>query len=533
MSTRKACSMRRIRDVIRFMGMSTTRRWWMSFSIILLLSICWSLATPLFASPDETWHVIRAASVARGELLGRVPPHEPNGQLLVKVPAIFESSNNAACFAFQPDVTANCLTFAGSTRDREIATSAGRHPPFYYAVVGGPSLFFPSGFGVRLMRVLTALIAAALLASAVTVILSIPSRRLAALGMAVAVTPMALFLNGVVNPSSVEIAAGILLWTAGAVLVLDAPSRIQPMLVTLVGVASCTLALARQLGPLWLLIIGVILASLGSRSAIQALLRSRRFLLWVAAATASSLVQVIWVVSVGTLDASNANTPGVQHAGVGTLIRGSVGRAFIYFRELIGIFGWRDTAPPSIVLIIWTAAIGGIVVLAVWLGNRRSTRAIVAIGLLTFILPVCFEVLDAHKAGYFWQGRYTLPLAVGIPIIAAVTSARSEASVRLDTGRLAWTFAIGLGAAHLFAFGQALRRYTVGANGNLNFFFGTPWSPPVGTITLCIVFTLACVAWFAWLFVPTGVGVGQSAEEVTVRPSRREEGESAAARPGS
>jgi Predicted membrane protein (DUF2142) len=492
--------MKRLSDLVAALGATTARRWWTSFAIILLLSLSWSVATPLFASPDEPAHVIRAASVARGQVLGRTPPHDPHGQLLVRVPAIFENGNNASCFAFSPNTTAKCLTFTGSTRTVEVSTTAGRHPPLYYAVVGWPSLAFKSDVGVRLMRLVTALLAAALLACAVTAILSLPSRRLAALGLAVAVTPMVLFLNGVVNPSPVEIAAAACVWAAGIVLVVDPASELRPTLITYFGIGACALALTRQLGPLWLGIAGVLLAWIGGADLVRGVFRERRFRRWAAAAVVSCALQVAWILSTGTLNAASGSTQGV-HTNTGFLIRGSIGRSLLYYRELIGVFGWRDTVPPSFVPIVWTAAIGGIAVLVLWVGTRRVRQSILAIAVLSVAIPVFSEVLDAHDAGYFWQGRYTLPLAVGIPIVGAVSAARSEGAARLDAKRLAWTFAIGLGFAHVLAFAQALRRYTLGATSDsLNIFSGTPWSPPGGAALLCAVFVLATVAWFAWLF---------------------------------
>ncbi len=49
-------------------------RWWTSFAIFATLGLAWVIATPLFAAPDEPAHVVRAASVGRGELLGRDVP---------------------------------------------------------------------------------------------------------------------------------------------------------------------------------------------------------------------------------------------------------------------------------------------------------------------------------------------------------------------------------------------------------------------------------------------------------------------------
>ena len=41
--------------------------------LVAALTGLWGLATPLFANADEQAHVVRAASVARGELVGKTP----------------------------------------------------------------------------------------------------------------------------------------------------------------------------------------------------------------------------------------------------------------------------------------------------------------------------------------------------------------------------------------------------------------------------------------------------------------------------
>jgi hypothetical protein len=53
---------------------STPRRQFLvTFVLVAAVTGLWGLATPLFANADEQAHVVRAASIARGELVGKTP----------------------------------------------------------------------------------------------------------------------------------------------------------------------------------------------------------------------------------------------------------------------------------------------------------------------------------------------------------------------------------------------------------------------------------------------------------------------------
>jgi Predicted membrane protein (DUF2142) len=495
--------MRRIRAVVGWCRASPRRQWWSAFAVMMALGVCWSLATPLFASPDEPDHVIRAASIVRGQILGSEPHGKKNdGSLEVQVPAKYGSGSRVACFAFNANATANCASFTGaSNRDVTLSTTAGRHPPWWYVFVGWPSLLFVSGFGVRLMRVANTALTAAFMASAFVSVLRMRHARIGAIGLAIATTPMLLFLAGVVNPSAVEIAAAISLWTAGFALITEAPIAIDRRLVVRVGVAACALALTRQLGPVWLGIIGVTLLAIGGRPAVDAIRASRPVKVAVSAAVLCCLAQGIWIVSTGTLDTSYSNTPGVP-GGTIDLLSKSMGRGLIYFDELIGVFGWRDTVPPTAVYLFWTAVVGGIVALALLTANRRVLLAMLTTAFFTWFLPIVLEARSAHAAGFFWQGRYTLPLAVGVPILAALAVAHRASPPPVGTRRILWCVGVPLGVAQLLAFVQAIRRYAVGARGALDFFTKTAWAPPVPAVLLVVAFAVAVVAWYFLLFLP-------------------------------
>lgn len=75
-----------------------------------MLGLAWVIATPIFAAPDEVAHVIRAAS------------------------AIYQGAK-VGCFAFEPDVTADCMKLGGPRNEVTTDTWVGHHNPAY--VQGG------------------------------------------------------------------------------------------------------------------------------------------------------------------------------------------------------------------------------------------------------------------------------------------------------------------------------------------------------------------------------------------------------------
>ncbi|HXY45618.1 MAG TPA: hypothetical protein VEH29_15635, partial [Acidimicrobiales bacterium] len=59
-----------------------------AFVIVFLNISAWSLATPLFASPDEPAQVIHAAALVRGQLIGTPIHGSSSAYTAVTVPAL-------------------------------------------------------------------------------------------------------------------------------------------------------------------------------------------------------------------------------------------------------------------------------------------------------------------------------------------------------------------------------------------------------------------------------------------------------------
>ena len=100
-------------------------------------------------------------------------------------------------------------------------TYVGLYPPLYYAIAGLPTLLWSSGSAIYLMRALSALVAALLYGLTLAMIARWSRAPLLLSALGLALTPLVVFLGGVVNPSTLEIAAAAATWTAGLLLVLD------------------------------------------------------------------------------------------------------------------------------------------------------------------------------------------------------------------------------------------------------------------------------------------------------------------------
>lgn len=496
--------MRRLEVLLAVLRASRRRQWWTTFLLVSLLSGLWVLANPLFSGPDEPAHVIRAEAITRGQWTGTEPGAEEavGGHLEVTVPKIY-ANIEVDCFKFRRDVPAACQSFEGSSELGPALTSAGRHPPAYYVAVGAASRPYPPGSGsVYLMRLLGVLVTGAFVASAVVALRRVAAPRLAAVGLLVAITPMVLFVSGVVNPSALEIASAIILWVGGFILVTQACDEVRTRLTALVGVASATLVLSRQTGPLWLGLIALSLGALGNRDSLVALLRSGAARVWAGVVAAATLAQVMWLATVKPLDPAILGYPRLEEPST-MLLRHSLGASFGRYRELIGSFGWLDTPAPAPTVVFWTGALGALILLAVSFGPRRDALVIFGLVVASIAVPVALEFSRMREAGgFFWQGRYTLPFAIGVPIVAALSLANASVSQRLLRTPLLPVVGGVLAIAHMLAFAQNLRRNTVGYNGPVWYWRHEAWHPPLPSWLLTLAFLGGILALVAWLLAP-------------------------------
>lgn len=477
-------------------GRFTTDRgiWISSFLVILVMSACWALAAPYNAVPDEPAHAMRAWSVVHGQVFAsRTSDPEVVGGV-VDVPP-FYARTDPACFAFQPDRTAECQSIGLGAGTLEAATTAARAPVYVYAVVGLPTLLLSGGDGYMGMRLWQAALCSALIASACVSARRRWSGNWMPLGLIVAVTPMVVYLAGAINPSGLEIAAAIGVWVSGLVLISE--ERLDRRVLLRFVMAATVVAGCRQLGPLMVLLIVAALAAVGGMGPTRRLLASRLVLLGAALVAVTAVLMVAWVVTQRTFATSNNGVvpPTISDA---EMWRIEIWRIGYLFRQAVGWFGWLDSPAPAITYLAWILAMGTLLIVGLTLAERRTAITILVLIAVIIVLPMVIEVPNFRVSSFAWQGRYNLPLLVGVPLLAAhgLARARIPRPSRSSPGVL--LVAVLLWCGSVLAFAQTLRRFTVGADGGLLFWRAPVWSPTVPIPVLLIGLAAAAGAWL-WI----------------------------------
>jgi uncharacterized membrane protein len=482
--------------------------WWFAFLSFGCLASIWAIATPINGSPDEREHVVRAAAVARGQLVARNGAYVNGTGALVLAPASLSALMlPSSCFFFRPDRTADCARPGKATTTVSPQVSgAGRYFPLYYGIVGVPTLMLQNVQALYLMRLVSVLGNAILVASAVTSAAAWRRSPLLVTGLYAAVTPMILFLSGVVNPNSWEITAGLCLWTSSLALLFAEDRAEDSRLLARVGIAAIVLVCMRSLSPLWLALILLLVTSAALGGRLTEVMRWRATIAWAAAVAIATLVSVAWTVQVHVLEIGHLPVP--AHLQLPDRIETSVLRVPGLAREMVGVFGWLDTSSPEVTYVFWAAGVGALVLLGMAGSAGLARAALVGAIVLTIVVPIATEVPGANTYGFAWQGRYTLPLAVGVPILGALAAAVGGSLAPQAGIRLTASLAVLLSLAHFFAFWWMLLRYQVGAGHSLNPLQGS-WHPPGGSLLVLVAYGVGLLSWgvlasIAWRLAGSG-----------------------------
>ena len=162
------------------------------------------------------------------------------------------------------------------------------------------------------------------------------------------------------------------------------------------------------------------------------------------------------------------------------------------------MFGWLDTPAPGMTPALWSCVVGALVTLGLALGDRRSVVATILLVVLVLAVPVLMELTKYRESGFPWQGRYTLPLAVGVPIVAGVALAVSNRLPSPLARRLSLVALPFLGVANAVAYWGALHRYLFGASAGWS--SAPAWNPPASPILLLAAGSVAIAVYVAWFW---------------------------------
>ncbi len=507
-------SKRRWIRALRNGGHPSTR---VSLAVILYVfgaAVTWAALTPVGAAPDEPAHIAYAAGVVRGDLGELVPGSGDSPRRLVMVTAP-EWANSFTvpprsvdefrypCFATIVSRQANCAPeLTGSTALAEVPTTVGRYPPLYHWIVGLPTLVLAGNPAVYAMRLISAALAAGMVAMGLAI--ASPARRTwLALGAAVAFTPTAAHLAGSVNPSGLEISAALALGVGlMGVVASDPPRRNTAGLLVALSLA---LAWSRPLG--YLTFVAVILASwLINRAELRVWLRDKaiRTIAVIGASTAAVSAVVYRLLAGLPARAASAADP-----TTGSTLFGTVGldngldqvenQLIEWSLDLVGRFGWVDHSPPGSVLLGWALLTIALVVFAFIGSTRRDRLALTIVGIGALVItPLLAITTTINSTAY--EARYHLPLAVLIIVgLAKVSSSLPESDERRFTWSLLRWGAVLVPMAMLTSIAASLHRYSLGAEAQLVdlsrlLFDFKEWLPPpealaIGTLGAATILT--------------------------------------------
>ncbi|MDQ6785089.1 MAG: DUF2142 domain-containing protein [Actinomycetota bacterium] len=471
----------------------------MATLLLFAVMAAWSLTTPIPSGPDEPAQYVRAAAIDHGYLTGRpVPGPDPEIDRTVTLPGTFGNlSGSNACYYGKPNVPGGCsYLLQTSSKDAPAGTYVSNYPPLYYALTGLPSLLSSNLWALRAMRLVSAAVVSLLLGLALSAAIVWSRMPWLVIGVGVAITPLAIYLGAVINPSGLEIGAAIASWTTLVALVFSRSGDPPPGLVWAWAASSSALILSRPLSPLFFLCVVAGVVVFRPRLVLD--LVRQRSVRWAVLVVAVVLVGELLFEGIdnGFAQGKLPFSPSTSWTQTVTLILGLLPRLA---RETIGSYGSPDTGAAAVAVVIWFFAgsllVGAVVVVA----RRREGALVVFIALGTLvILPFAADLSHARTNGLLWQGRHGLPLVVGIPILSAALL--SEHRVRL--GRAPALVFGSLAFGQLVSWYWVLRRYTVGLGAAVNPLANVPggWHPPLSFVVLVplvVVPTLA-LAVLAW-----------------------------------
>ena len=467
-----------------------TKTAWALFFFVLSLASCWATIQPVYGIADEPEHVVKALAVSNGSFTGnRVSGQHGYPAMEFLVPAAYSNTFSWYCFYGNVDSSPKCAEPMSTSATKTIVVSAAaEYPPLYYALVGWVGWLFPGPLGILFMRLLTALIFSVLVGLS-GLVFTLERQLVGILALVVASTPMALSFAGSVNPFAPEVAAAILFWTTSLSVCkkpLDGENR-KTVLYLLYG-AGFLFGTFRPGSFVWLLpvITLSLLASAGPYEHPKTTWRKHPARHVVFSGLIGVFVSVAWF----TFGMQSRNLGGSAEPAGGSLLsnmRVSYENTDHFLRQLFGMFNWADFYPPVVVPVL----IFGLIVYLFAHAEPINFRVRLSLALTTLFVvfgPSFLEGARASSSGWGFQGRYLLPVAVGIPIIIV-----NRMSVRESSRYPTYVLMLVAIGAHIIALNNAMRRFFSGLSGPYIWFTNTSWSGIVGPEAV-IVALLALLA---------------------------------------
>jgi hypothetical protein len=388
---------------------------------VLLTQFAWAWGTPPFRGIDEIDHAFRAASVALGDVRPTRLPVDGRGAVM-EVPPDLVAAAHRQCESLTYDGRSNCVPEATLPDGNDlIASSAAAYSPAFYAVIGTIAKPWHGVTALYVMRGASCLINAVLLSLATWCLLTRSRTAWPVTGLALGLTPMAVYTTMLPAPNGIELAAATLLWCSLLALQRAQP-RIVGRLLAAGGLAGGILGCVRPTGPIFVLLILVMVTLVDRRGTLALVGRRWRGVLAAAAVTGlATLCQVVWVVTHPAVREMDTR----RSFDLGVILEQTV----LWVFQWIGAFPLRENPTSPVTYVACLTAFAVVFAESLKGGDAKRWVALsVIVGSLA--LPLVFTLGTFTAMGSFWQGRYALPFLIGAPILLGFALDRSACQNR-------------------------------------------------------------------------------------------------------
>lgn len=512
---------------------------WLGYALLL---VGWLAATPPFQAPDEVAHYVRTWGLADGQVLGLAPrPPTPPDDVAADPErlAAFWWAHETTTFVSMPehlvphgrdcarnaDEPATCIDVPPDPRPdrRNASTNTGTTSP---TSVAAPAALVRLGDSdtealtwARIGEVLAVLVTLGATLAALA-----PLGRRVLPGVVLGLTPMAVYLGAVLNPSGQET------WLTLACLALSwrmLRADASTWWTVAAVVPALLLPLGRQPGVVWALL------ALGSAVLLQADVRAvvrtrwRSLLLWGAGYASGLGLGIMWNAR------ARVDTP-VGTDGVAPAVAEFLDRVPLLLRHAVGEFNLFEFSLPRtmtlgwillVVAVVGWSALGPVTPAGTERVRARFTAPAVVVGTLAF--GAAFWAFSYQHTGFDLQGRHLLPGLVLVPVVAVMARPLPSWAVS--------PVVVACAGAQAIAWYLTARRFGVGTSGPLVFWTDAAWDPVAGWLPWLAVVTAGVVLLAgAGLTVPSGdvSPAGAAAPPGPANPPGRRPAAASASRPG-
>lgn len=386
---------------------------------ILAIQLGWLIGSAPFTEMDGVDHAYRAVSVAEGHITDHSASPEARGYL-IWVPDVMVNAAHGPCSRLEYMKVGNCSAVSAPNAhgDVLVGSAAATYNPVYYEIVGLPAVTLAPHSGTAMLiiiRIVTMLWCDLLLGAAVLSTTRLSGSVWSTLGVIATALPVPLSASVSAAPNGVQMAGGVLMWAAMCALIFtpSATARQQRWLIGLWTLGSCSVLVTHSTGPMWFGLSFLIGLGLLGKRRIKDLFIEQRLVLTLAAGTVAivGLLCAAWII----LERTNVPTSLAGHHRPG--LSDFLGQPFVWILQCIGNLPFRNNFAPPVVYLLGLAIIVCLLVAALRQRYRAGRRALLAIVVLSLGISEGLNFVTFAGQGNAWQGRYTLALTFGIPIL--------------------------------------------------------------------------------------------------------------------